>query len=133
AKAALDDLGLSYVPVIGLAKRLEEVYRPGHSEPFNIPKHSPGLSLLRRVRDEAHRFAITFHRQKRGKAMTASVLDDIPGIGPKRLKAIWQAYSSLEEIAAAEAGEIAEKAKVPLEVAEKVRERARIVQGRVSG
>ncbi|MFC1484170.1 excinuclease ABC subunit UvrC [Candidatus Neomarinimicrobiota bacterium] len=124
AKAALDDLGLSYVPVIGLAKRLEEVYRPGHSEPFNIPKHSPGLSLLRRVRDEAHRFAITFHRQKRGKAMTTSVLDDIPGIGPKRLKAIWQAFSSLEEIAGAKAGEIAEKAKVPLEVAERVRERA---------
>ncbi|UCD37996.1 MAG: excinuclease ABC subunit C [Fidelibacterota bacterium] len=130
AKAALDDLGLSYVPVIGLAKRLEEVYRPGHSEPFNIPKHSPGLSLLRRVRDEAHRFAITFHRQRRGKAMTTSVLDDIPGIGPKRLKAIWQVFDSLEEIAAAKPEEIAEKAKLPLEVAERVRGRARKVQGR---
>ena len=129
AKAALDDLSLSYLPVIGLAKRLEEVYRPGHSEPFNIPKHSPGLSLLRRVRDEAHRFAITFHRRIRGKAMTASVMDDIPGIGPKRLKAIWQTFNSLEEIAAAKAGEIAEKAKVPLEVAEKVWERAREVGG----
>jgi len=130
AKAALDDLGLSYLPVIGLAKRLEEVYRPGHSEPFNIPKHSPGLSLLRRVRDEAHRFAVTFHRRTRGKAMTASVLDDIPGIGPKRLKAIWQAFGSLEEIAVAKAEEIAERAKVPLEVAEKVWERAREVGGK---
>ncbi|MFB0516901.1 MAG: excinuclease ABC subunit UvrC [Candidatus Neomarinimicrobiota bacterium] len=129
AKAALDDLGLSYVPVIGLVKRLEEVYRPGHSEPFNIPKHSPGLALLRRVRDEAHRFAITFHRQQRGKAMTTSVLDDIPGIGPKRLKAIWQAFGSLEEIANAEAKEIAQQAKVPLAVAEDVRERAREVGG----
>ncbi|MFC1543002.1 excinuclease ABC subunit UvrC [Candidatus Neomarinimicrobiota bacterium] len=126
AKAALDDLGLSYLPVIGLAKRLEEVYRPGHSEPFNIPKHSPGLSLLRRVRDEAHRFAITFHRRTRGKAMTTSVLDDIPGVGSKRLKAIWQAFGSLEEIASTEASEIAEKTKIPLTVAGKVRERASV-------
>ena len=129
AKAALNDLGLSYLPVIGLAKRLEEVYRPGHSEPFNIPKHSPGLSLLRRVRDEAHRFAVTFHRRTRGKAMTASVLDDIPGIGPKRLKAIWQAFDSLEEISTAESAEIAVRAKVPLAVAEKVRDRAKNVGG----
>ncbi len=127
ARAALDDLGLSYLPVIGLAKRLEEVYRPGHSEPFNIPKHSPGLSLLRRVRDEAHRFAITFHRHARGKAMTASVLDDIPGIGPKRLKAIWKAFGSLEEIATVESAEIAERAKLPVAVAVAVRERAREV------
>jgi len=129
AKAALNDLGLSYVPVIGLAKRLEEVFRPGHSEPFNIPKHSPGLSLLRRVRDEAHRFAITFHRQQRAKAMTTSVLDDIPGIGPQRLKAIWKAFASLEEIATAESTEIAEKAHLPVAVAEAVRERAREVGG----
>lgn len=127
AKAALNDLGLSYLPVIGLAKRLEEVYRPGHAEPFNIPKHSPGLSLLRRIRDEAHRFAITFHRQQRAKAMTTSVLDDIPGVGPQRLKAIWKAFSSLEELAGTEAGEIAEKARVPMAVAEAVRERAREV------
>ena len=127
AKAALDDLSLSYLPVIGLAKRLEEVYRPGHSEPFNIPKHSPGLSLLRRVRDEAHRFAVTFHRRTRGKAMTHSVLDDIPGVGPKRLKAIWQAFNSLEELAAAESVEIAERARLPVAVAEAVRERAREV------
>ena len=127
AKVALNDLGLSYLPVIGLAKRLEDVYRPGHAEPFNIPKHSPGLSLLRRVRDEAHRFAITFHRQQRTKAMTTSVLDDIPGVGPKRLRAIWKAFSSLEELASAEAAEIAEKAKVPVAVAEQVRERAREV------
>ena len=127
AKAALNDLGLSYLPVIGLAKRLEEVYRPGHAEPFNIPKHSPGLSLLRRIRDEAHRFAITFHRQQRTKAMTTSVLDDIPGIGPQRLKAIWKAFSSLEELANTEATEISERAKLPVAVAEAVRERAKSV------
>ena len=124
AKAALNDLGLSYVPVIGLAKRLEEVYRPGHAEPFNIPKHSAGLGLLRRVRDEAHRFAITFHRQQRSRAMTTSVLDDISGVGPKRLQAIWKTFSSLQELANAEAAEIADKAKLPVAVAVAVRERA---------
>ena len=131
AKAALNDLGLSYVPVIGLAKRLEEVYRPGHAEPFNIPKSSPGLLLLRRVRDEAHRFAITFHRQQRGKAMTTSVLDDVPGVGPKRLKAIWTVFDSLEAIAKAGAGEIAERAGLPQAVGEAVKARAREVRGEV--
>lgn len=124
AKAALNDLGLAYVPVIGLAKRLEEVFRPGHSEPFNLPKHSPGLGLLRRVRDEAHRFAIAFHRQKRSRAMTTSVLDDIPGVGPKRLKAIWKVFGSLDELAKSGASEIALKAKLPVAVAEAVKERA---------
>ena len=129
AKAALNDLGLSYLPVIGLAKRLEEVFRPGHAEPFNIAKHSAGLSLLRRVRDEAHRFAITFHRQQRSKAMTTSVLDDIPGIGPKRLRAIWKAFANLEEIGAADAAAIADRAGIPLAVAGAVRDRAITVQG----
>ncbi len=117
------------MPVIGLAKRLEEVYRPGHAEPFNIPKSSPGLLLLRRVRDEAHRFAITFHRQQRGKAMTTSVLDDVPGVGPKRLKAIWKAYDSLEELANADPAELAERAKLPETVAEAVKARARGAAG----
>ena len=124
AKAALNDLGLTYIPVFGLAKRLEEVFRPGHNEPLNIPKHSAGLSLLRRVRDEAHRFAITFHRQKRSKAMVTSVLDDIPGVGPKRLRAIWKVFSSLEELARADQAEIAAKAGIPVAVAEAVKERA---------
>lgn len=124
AKAALNDLGLSYIAVFGLAKRLEEVFRPGHTEPLNIPKHSAGLSLLRRVRDEAHRFAITFHRQKRTKAMTTSVLDDIPGVGPKRIQAIWKVFSSLEELAHASADDIAAKAGLPLAVAEAVNVRA---------
>jgi len=124
AKAALNDLGLSYVPVFGLAKRLEEVFRPGHTEPLNIPKHSAGLSLLRRVRDEAHRFAISFHRQQRSKAMTTSILGDIPGVGPKRIKAIWKVFASLEELAQTKAEEIAAKAGIPLAVAEAVRERA---------
>ena len=130
AKAALNDLGLSYVPVIGLAKRLEQVYRPGHSEPFNIAKHSAGLLLLRRVRDEAHRFAITFHRQTRSRKMTTSVLDDLPGVGPKRLRAIWKAFANLEELAGSGAGEIAKRSGIPVALAQAVKTRAEQVKGR---
>ena len=121
------DLGGPCVAVSGVARRLGEVDGPGHAEPFNMPKHSPGLSILRRIRDEADRFAITFHRQQRTKAMTTSVLDDIPGIGPQRLKAIWKVFSSLEEIANTEADQIVERARLPVAVAEAVRERAREV------
>ena len=69
AKSALDDLGLSFVPVIGLAKKMEEVFKPEFSEPQSISKTSPGLVLLKQIRDESHRFAITFHRQIRDKDM----------------------------------------------------------------
>ena len=124
AKAALNDLGLSYVPVIGLAKRLEQVYRPGHAEPFNIAKHSAGLILLRRVRDEAHRFAITFHRQVRSKKMTTSVLDDLPGVGPKRLQAIWKVFANLEDLAGSDADEIAKRSGIPIPLAQLIKERA---------
>ncbi len=98
AKSALDALGLGYVPVIGLAKRLEEVFKPGMTEPQNIAKTSAGLHLLRKIRDEVHRYAITFHRQSRTKDMTKSIFADIPGMGPKRIKRLWQEFKSLEEI-----------------------------------
>ena len=73
AVSALQEMGLSYISVVGLAKRLEEVFIPGSSDPQNIPKSSPGLFLLRRIRDEAHRFAVTFHRQRRKKSATTSI------------------------------------------------------------
>jgi excinuclease ABC subunit C len=72
--------------VASLAKRFEEVYLPGQSDPVRIPRQSEGLYLLQRLRDEAHRFAISFHRELRGKRMTKSVLDEIPGLGPSRKK-----------------------------------------------
>ena len=98
AKSALDTLGLGYVTVIGLAKRLEEVYKPGMSGPQSIAKTSAGLHLLRKIRDEVHRYAITFHRKVRKKDMTKSIFEEIPGMGEKRIKKLWQAFSSLEEI-----------------------------------
>jgi excinuclease ABC subunit C len=107
AKAVLDSLGYHDQAVIGLAKRLEEVFLPGLSEPQNVPRTSSGLRLLQQIRDEAHRFAITYHRQKRGKAMSASALDEIRGIGAARKRAILLRFKSIANLLTASEGEIA--------------------------
>ncbi len=87
AVKVLEELGLDdEIPVASLAKQFEEVYVPGRADPIRIPRQSEALYLLQRIRDEAHRFAITYHRQLRGKRMTKSVLDDVPGLGPGRKK-----------------------------------------------
>ncbi len=87
AMRVLEELGLAEeIPVASLAKRFEEVYLPGSAEPVRLPRQSEALYLLQRIRDEAHRFAITYHRELRGKRMTASILDGIPGLGPSRQK-----------------------------------------------
>ena len=98
AHAALARLGIDDVAVVGLAKRLEEVWVPGQEYPVILPRTSEGLYLLQRVRDEAHRFAITFHRQRRSKAMTASALDRIPGLGEQRRKALLREFGSVKKI-----------------------------------
>jgi len=109
AKSALDALGLGYVPVIGLAKRLEEVFKPGMSEPQNIVKTSPGIHLLRAIRDEVHRFAITFHRKTRKKDMTKSIFEEIPSMGKKRIQKLWKEFESLEVIQNASINELKKK------------------------
>ena len=88
AARALAELGIDDVALCGLAKRLEEVWLPGDDHPLVLPRTSEGLYLLQRVRDEAHRFAITHHRQRRSKAMTTSLLDEVPGIGPRLAETI---------------------------------------------
>ncbi|MFV0633633.1 excinuclease ABC subunit UvrC [Demequina sp.] len=98
ARSALDDLGLTDIAVVGLAKRLEEVWVPGDEFPVILPRGSEALFLLQRLRDEAHRFAITRHRGKRGKAMKASALDDVPGVGPERAKALIRHFGSLAKV-----------------------------------
>ncbi|MGH3491416.1 MAG: excinuclease ABC subunit UvrC [Actinopolymorphaceae bacterium] len=108
AQRALDELGIDDVPVCGLAKRLEEVWRPAQEEPVIMPRTSEGLYLLQRVRDEAHRFAITFHRQKRSKSMVESLLDGVPGLGETRRKALMRTFGSLKRLRAATVEEIAE-------------------------
>jgi excinuclease ABC subunit C len=107
AVAALEDVGVDDVAVVGLAKRLEEVWRPGEDFPVILPRSSDGLYLLQRVRDEAYRFAVTFHRKRRSSSMTRSALDDVPGLGPGRQKRLLTHFGSLRRIRSATVEEIA--------------------------
>jgi excinuclease ABC subunit C len=107
AVRALDELGIDDVSVCGLAKRLEEVWLPGDDSPVILPRTSEGLYLLQRVRDEAHRFAITYHRAKRSKAMAVSELDAVPGLGPARRATLLRHFGSVRRIAGATEAEIA--------------------------
>ena len=107
AARALVELGIDDVAVCGLAKRLEEVWIPGEEYPVILPRSSEGLYLLQQVRDEAHRFAIAYHRAKRGKAATTSALDDVPGLGPARRKALLKQFGSVRKLRAASIEEIA--------------------------
>jgi excinuclease ABC subunit C len=135
ASKVLDELGLA-IPHVGLAKRLEEVYFPGDPEPLSIPRGSEALFVLQHVRDEAHRFAITYHRQKREKRALASPLDDVPGVGPARKKALLRRFGSLAKLKAAQETEIAETRGIGPELAHAVFERlhgvADSMEGRVS-
>jgi excinuclease ABC subunit C len=115
AVKVLDELNLD-IPAIGLAKRMEEVYLPGNAEPLRIPRDAEALYLLQQVRDEAHRFAITYHRQLRSKSMVDSVLDEVPGIGPKRKRDLLKRFGSLKKLREAGADSLAEV--VPKNVAD---------------
>ncbi|KRE63943.1 excinuclease ABC subunit C [Arthrobacter sp. Soil736] len=106
AARALAELGVDDVYVVGLAKRLEEVWLPDSDFPVILPRSSQGLYMLQRIRDEAHRFAISFHRQKRGKAMTVSALDGVPGLGESKRKALLAQFGSVRKIKAATAEEL---------------------------
>lgn len=122
ALEVLDAFGLrDEVPVVGLAKREEELFRPNHAQPVLLGKRSQGLYLVQRVRDEAHRFANEGHRRRRSRMGTASILDGIPGIGPKRRKLLLDRFGSLQEIRAATIEEIATVPGIPVSVAESVK------------
>jgi excinuclease ABC subunit C len=107
AVRVLDELGLTgEIPVASLAKRFEEVFLPGDSEPVRIPRGSESLYLLQRIRDEAHRFAITFHRELRGKRMTTSVLDGITGLGATRRQRLVKELGGVKGVRAASLEEL---------------------------
>ena len=108
AREAMTELGFADIPVCGLAKRLEEVWVPDQDDPVILPRSSEGLYLLQRVRDEAHRFAITHHRSRRSKSMVESILDDVPGLGEVRRKTLLKHFGSLRRLRAATVDEIAE-------------------------
>jgi excinuclease ABC subunit C len=120
AAAAMRKLGVDDVALCGLAKRLEEVWLPDRDDPVILPRTSEALYLLQRVRDEAHRFAITYHRQKRSRSMAQSALDDVPGLGELRRKAILRAFGSVKRLRAATVEEIAEVPGVGRRTAEAV-------------
>ncbi|GAA3462503.1 excinuclease ABC subunit UvrC [Saccharothrix longispora] len=107
ASDVLAELGITDVAVVGLAKRLEEVWVPGEPDPVILPRTSEALYLLQRVRDEAHRFAIAYHRQKRSKRMTVSALDDVPGLGQTRRAALLKHFGSVKKLGEASIEEIA--------------------------
>lgn len=112
--------GLLNVPVIGLAKEFEYIFQEGNSEPLILPRHSQALYLIQRIRDEAHRFAITYHRKLRSKRNMTSVLDHVAGIGATRRKALWNAFSSLAKMKAATVEELAAVPTMTLPVAQAV-------------
>jgi excinuclease ABC subunit C len=118
ALAVLSELGLPDIPCVGLAKRFEEVYLADQDEPVRIPRGSEALFLLQHVRDEAHRFAITYHRTLRGKKTTQSALDRIPGIGPTRKRQLLRTFGSVRRILQASEQELAEV--VPADVARRI-------------
>ena len=107
AQQALAELGVNDIPVCGLAKRLEEVWLPGEEDPVIMARTSEGLYLLQRIRDEAHRFAITHHRGRRSKSMVESMLDDVPGLGEVRRKTLLKHFGSLKKLREAEPDAIA--------------------------
>ncbi|HEY5274992.1 MAG TPA: excinuclease ABC subunit UvrC [Coriobacteriia bacterium] len=107
AVAALGDIGVTGVPVVALAKREEELFVPDWEAPVILPGGSPSLYLVKRVRDEAHRFAVTYHRELRGKAMTASILDEIPGVGPTRRALLVKVFGSVKRLRAASVEDVA--------------------------
>jgi excinuclease ABC subunit C len=106
ASRSLSELGIVDVAVCGLAKRMEEVWLPDDPDPVILPRTSEALYLLQRVRDEAHRFAITYHRQKRSSTRLVSRRDDVPGLGETRRKALMKQFGSLKRLRAATVEEL---------------------------
>jgi excinuclease ABC subunit C len=123
---ALKDLGLADLPVVGLAKSREQhgrevpdrLFLPGRKNPKLLPASSPGWLMLLRLRDEAHRFAITYHRRRARKELVASALGQVPGLGPARQKLLLQNYASLEDLKGADVEELRAKGRLPLKVAQ---------------
>ena len=122
ATGAMRELGVHHIPTVGLAKRFEEIFVPDEDEPVILPRGSEALYLVQRIRDEAHRFAITYHRQVRAKSSIQSALDAIPGVGPKRKKALLRKFGSVKAIREAEVEEIAATVGFTRALAEKVKE-----------
>ncbi len=121
ARHALDTLGLSEMPLVGIAKEREELFLPGRSVPVVLPPNSQALYLVQRLRDEAHRFAVAYHRKLRAKAQTRSIFDDLPGIGPARKRALLRVFGSARQVRDATVDEIASVPGISRSLAERIR------------
>ncbi|MDP8903993.1 MAG: excinuclease ABC subunit UvrC [Chloroflexota bacterium] len=121
ARAVLDELGLHDLPVFGLAKEHEELWAPRSARPIILPVTSPALYLIQRLRDEAHRFAVTYHRKLRAKAQTRSALDELPGVGPARKRALLRVFGSTRQMRSATVDEIAAVPGISRALAERIR------------
>jgi len=122
AVEVLSGYGLDHLAIFGLAKREEEIYVAGQDSPVRLPRDSQGLYLIQRVRDEAHRFAITAHRRARRKLGLASTLESVPGVGPERRKALLKAFGSMDHIREATLDELAAVPGMTRKVAERIKE-----------
>jgi excinuclease ABC subunit C len=121
ARGVLDELGLHDLPAVGLAKEREEIWLPGAAAPLVLPSTSQALYLVQRLRDEAHRFAVTYHRKLRAKSQTKSVLDEVPGVGPARKRALLRVFGSTRQMRGASVDEIAAVPGISRSLAEKIR------------
>ena len=120
--AALSDAGLLQIPIVALAKEREELFLPGRHDPVLLPRQSQGLYLVQRIRDEAHRFAVTYHQQLRGRRATRSVLDEISGVGPAKKRALLQRFGSVRAMRDAPVGELAAVSGVGPALAERIKQ-----------
>lgn len=127
AARALRELGINDIALCGLAKRLEEVWLPGSSDPIILPRTSEGLYLLQRIRDEAHRFAITFHRSRRSKVMLESILDEVPQLGQARRAALLERFGSVAAIRKAKLDDIAATPGIGIKIASIIEEHLRVI------
>jgi excinuclease ABC subunit C len=121
AQEVLDELGLHDLPMAGLAKEREELFLPGRADPVLLPATSPALFLVQRLRDEAHRFAITYHRQLRAKRQTKSAFDDLPGVGPKRKRELLKVFGSAKRVREAPVDQIAAVPGISRALAERIK------------
>src|SRR5262249_17984079 len=122
ALEALWEVGVTDIPVIALAKEHEEIFRPGEPDPLVLPRNSQALYLVQRIRDEAHRFAITYHRKVRTKQTFDSLLDSVPGVGPRRKQQLLRRFGSVKAIREATLNELAATPGMTRAAAEKIKE-----------
>ena len=120
--AALSDAGLLQIPIAALAKEREELFVPGRPEPVILPERSQGLFMVQRIRDEAHRFAVTYHQQLRAKSATKSVLDEIQGVGPAKKRALLRTFGSLKGMREASEADLSRVAGVGPALAERIKQ-----------